>query len=155
MDATSLACFQLTVEKAEFIIWWNITSYWPIYHETIQAGQRHINTVHSLALKQDTHLAWKDFVTGDAVAVVFLCFVPAATNTPLWFGQPTLSLLPLRLTTWWGKFTSTLPVLCVSVIVPSLVAVYIPPWLPSGGVVAVPKFLLQAVHHHLHVKLTL
>lgn len=46
-----------------------------------------------------------------------LCFVPAATNTPLWFGQPTLFSLRVRLTTWQGKCTSTLPVLCVSVIV--------------------------------------
>lgn len=35
----------------------------------------------------------------DAVAVVFFVFVSAATNTPLWFGQPTLSSLPVRLTT--------------------------------------------------------
>ena len=81
-----------------------------------------------------------------------LCFVPAATNTPLWFGQPTLFSLPVRLTTWRGKCTSTFPVLCVSVIV-TTVPSHANFSAFSGGDVL--KLLLAVVNDCLLVKCTL
>lgn len=89
------------------------------------------------------------FMTGCYSCCCSLCLVPAAANTPLWFGQPTLSLL-LQLTTWRGKCTNALPASCVSVIVPrSCCHEYSSAW--SG---VDPELLLEAVHHHLPVEHT-
>lgn len=51
----------------------------------------------------------KTFFHVGCCSCCLLCLVPAATNTPLWFGQPTLCSLLVRLPTWQGKSSTMLP----------------------------------------------